>query len=42
MAGHDPLLLALTFEGAKINTLSHYRLGRIEFAVKEQINLNSM
>ena len=31
---------ALTFEKARVNTLGHYRIGRNDFAVKEQINLN--
>lgn len=31
---------ALTFERSRVNTLGHYRIGRNDFAVKEQINLN--
>ena len=31
---------ALTFEKARVNTLGHYRIGRNDWAVREQINLN--
>jgi hypothetical protein len=30
----------LTFESARVNTLGHYRIGRNDFGVREQINLN--
>ncbi|MDA9762238.1 JAB domain-containing protein [Desulfobacterales bacterium] len=33
---------ALTFEKARVNTLGHYRIGRNDFAVREQINLNRL
>lgn len=35
-------LPALTFERSRVNTLGHYRIGRNDFAVKEQINLNRL
>jgi hypothetical protein len=35
-------LPALTFEKTRVNTLGHYRIGRNDFAVKEQINLNRL
>lgn len=30
----------LTFENARVNTLGHYRIGRNDWGVREQINLN--
>ena len=30
----------LTFEKARVNTLGHYRIGRNDFGVREQININ--
>jgi len=33
---------ALTFEKTRVNTLGHYRIGRNDFAVREQINLNRL
>lgn len=33
---------ALTFERTRVNTLGHYRIGRNDFAVREQINLNKI
>ena len=34
------LIPALTFERTRVNTLGHYRIGRNDWAVREQINLN--
>ena len=33
---------ALTFERTRVNNLGHYRIGRNDWAVKEQINLNRL
>ncbi len=33
---------ALTFEKTRVTTLGHYRIGRNDFAVREQINLNKL
>jgi len=33
---------ALTFEKARVTTLGHYRIGRNDWAVREQINLNRL
>jgi hypothetical protein len=33
---------ALTFEKSRVTTLGHYRIGRNDFAVREQINLNKL
>jgi len=40
--GQPVHLPALTFEKTRVNTLGHYRIGRNDFAVKEQINLNRL
>lgn len=40
---HQPVPIpALTFEKTRVNTLGHYRIGRNDFAVREQINLNKL
>jgi DNA repair protein RadC len=39
---HPIPLPALTFEKTRINTLSHYRIGRNDMAIKEQLNLNKL
>lgn len=41
--GDEPVPIpALTFERSRVNTLGHYRIGRNDFAVREQINLNRL
>ena len=33
---------ALTFEKSRVTTLGHYRIGRNDWAVREQINMNRL